>query len=75
MLTIKEGDNEIKRGGQKKGLFTDVLWILKAEQGLSRILDRKDTDISEFRIIHGLPQKEKATPGKLQERGRKILGS
>jgi hypothetical protein len=74
MLTIKEGNNEIKRGRQKKGLFTDVLWILKAEQGLSRILDRKDTDISEFRIIHRLPQIETTSPGKLQKGEEKFWG-
>jgi hypothetical protein len=75
MLTIKKGDNKIKRGRQKKGLFADVLRILKTEQRLSRTLDRKDIYISEFRIIHGLPQMETTSPGKLQERGRKILGS
>jgi len=42
---------------------------------LSGTLDRKDINISEFRIIHGFPQMETASPGKLQERGRKILGS
>jgi hypothetical protein len=72
MLTVKKGDDEIKRGRQKKGPFADVLWILETEQGLSRILDRKDIYISEFRIIHGLPQMEIANPGKLQERGRKF---
>jgi hypothetical protein len=67
MLTIKKGDNEIKRGRQKKGLFADVLGILKTEQGLSRILDRKDIDISEFGMIHRLPQMEIANPGKLKK--------
>jgi hypothetical protein len=52
MLAIKKGDDEIKRGRQKKGLFADVLWILKTEHRLFRTLDWKDIDISELRIIH-----------------------
>jgi hypothetical protein len=52
MLTIKKGDNEIKRGGQKKGFFADVLRILKAEHRLSRALDREDIYVSKFGIIH-----------------------
>jgi hypothetical protein len=52
MLAIKKGDDEIKRGRQKKGLFTDVLWVLKTKKALFRTLDRKDIDISELRIIH-----------------------
>jgi len=52
MLTVKKGHNEIKRGGQKKGFFADVLWILKAEHGLSRTLDWEDIYVSEFGIIH-----------------------
>jgi hypothetical protein len=55
MLPIKKRNNEIKRGRQKKGLFTDVLWILKTEQGLSRILDWKDIDRSEFGKVHRQP--------------------
>jgi hypothetical protein len=73
MLTIKKGDNEIKRRRQKKGLFADVLWILKAEHRLSRTLDWKDIDTSEFRIIHRLPQIETASLGKLQK-GEKFGG-
>jgi hypothetical protein len=52
MLAIKKGDDKIKRGRQKKGLFTDVLWVLKAKKALARTLDRKNIDISELRIIH-----------------------
>jgi hypothetical protein len=74
MLTIKKGDNEIKRGRQKKGLFADVLWILKAEHRLSRTLDWKDIDTSELRIIHRLPQIETTIPGKLQKGEEKVLG-
>jgi len=61
MLTIKTGDDEIKRGRQKKGLFADVLWILKADQRLSRTLDWKNIYISEFRIIQRLPQVKTAS--------------
>jgi hypothetical protein len=67
MLPVKKGDNEIKRGRQKKGLLADVLLILEAEHGLSRTLGRKDIDTSELRIIHRLPQIETASPGKLQK--------
>jgi hypothetical protein len=73
MLTIKKGDNEIKRRRQKKGLFADVLWILKAEHRLSRTLDWKDIDTSELRIIHRLPQIETVSLGKLQK-GEKFWG-
>jgi hypothetical protein len=52
MLAIKKGDDEIKRGRQKKSLFTDVLWVLKTKKALFRTLDRKDIDISELGIIH-----------------------
>jgi hypothetical protein len=52
MLTVKEGDNEINQRRQKKSFLADVLWILKAKHRLSRILDRKDIDISELGIIH-----------------------
>jgi hypothetical protein len=52
MLAIEKGDDEIKRGRQKKGLFTDVLRVLKTKKALSRTLDWKDIDISELRIIH-----------------------
>jgi hypothetical protein len=61
MLTIEKGDNEIKRGRQKKGFFADVLWILKTDHRLSRTLDWKNIDISEFRIIHRLPQVNSAS--------------
>jgi hypothetical protein len=73
MLAIKKGDNEIKRGRHEKGLFADVLWILKAEHRLSRTLDWKDIDTSELRIIHRLPQIETVSPGKLQK-GEKFWG-
>jgi hypothetical protein len=53
MLTIKKGDDEIKRGRQKKSLLADALRILETEQGLSRTLDWKDINISEFGTIHG----------------------
>jgi hypothetical protein len=72
MLAVKKGDDEIKRGRQEKGLFTDVLRVLKTKKGLSRTLDRKDIYISESRLIHRLPQMKTAIPGKLQERGRKF---
>jgi hypothetical protein len=52
MLAIKKGDDEIKRRRQKKGLFADVLWILKTEQCLSRTLDWKDVDGSKLRVVH-----------------------
>jgi hypothetical protein len=52
MLAIKKGDDKIKRGWQKKDLFTDVLWVLKTKKALARTLDRKNIDISELRIIH-----------------------
>jgi hypothetical protein len=52
MLAIKKADDEIKRGRQKKGLFTDVLWVLKTKKALFRTLDWKNIDISELRMIH-----------------------
>jgi hypothetical protein len=52
MLTVKKGDNEIKRGRQEKGFIADVLWILKAEHRLSGTLDWEDIYVSEFGIIH-----------------------
>jgi len=52
MLAVKEGDDEIKRGRQKKSLFADVLWVLKAEECLPGILNREDIDVPEFRVIH-----------------------
>ena len=59
MLTVKKGDNEIKRGRQEKGFFADILRILKAEHRLSGTLDWEDIYVSEFGIIHerapGLP--------------------
>jgi hypothetical protein len=64
MLTIEKGDNEIKRGGQKKGFFADVLWILKTDHRLSRTLDWKNIDISEFRVIHEWPQIGNSISGK-----------
>jgi hypothetical protein len=64
MLTIEKGDNEIKRGRQKKSFFADVLWILKTDHRLSRTLDWKNIDISEFRIIHGWPQIGNSISGK-----------
>jgi len=61
MLTIKKGDDEIKRRRQKNSLFADVMRILKTEQSLSRILDWENIDISEFRIIQRLPQVKTAS--------------
>jgi hypothetical protein len=52
MLTVKKGDNEINGGRQKKGFLADMLWILKAEHGLPRILDWENIYVSEFGIIH-----------------------
>jgi hypothetical protein len=52
MLAIKEGDDEKKRGGQKKGFFADVLRILEAQESLPRILDWKGVNVSEFGVIH-----------------------
>ena len=65
MLAIKKGDDKIERGWQKKRLLTDVLGVLKTKKGLSGTLDWKDIDISEFRLIHRLPQMKTAIPGKL----------
>jgi hypothetical protein len=61
MLTIKKGDDEIKRRRQKNSLFADLMRILKTEQSLSRILDLENIDISEFRIIHRLAQAKTAS--------------
>jgi hypothetical protein len=52
VLPVKEGNNEIQRGRQKKRLFADVLRILKAYKSLSGTLDWKGIDISELGIIH-----------------------
>ena len=52
MLTIKKRDDEIERRRQEKGFLADVLWILKAEHGLSRTLDWEDIYASEFGIVH-----------------------
>jgi hypothetical protein len=73
MLPIKKGNNEIKGGRQKKGLFADILWILKAEHRLSRTLGWIVIDTSKFRIIHRYPQIETASSGKLQKGEEKIL--
>jgi hypothetical protein len=35
MLTVEKGNDEIERKWHKEGLFADVLWILKTEQGLT----------------------------------------
>jgi len=67
MFAIKKGDDEIKSRRQKKSLLTDVLRVLKTKKGLSGSLDRKDIDISEFGMIHRLPQMEIANPGKLKK--------
>jgi len=67
MQAIKKGDNEIKRGGQEKGFWADVLWILKADHGLPGILDREDVDSSKFGVIH-----EKA-PDLTHESGKKMV--
>jgi hypothetical protein len=53
MTTIEEGDDEVKRRGQKEGLVTNILRVLKTEQGLARLLNRKDNYISELGKIHG----------------------
>jgi hypothetical protein len=53
MATIEEGDDEVKRRGQKEGLVANILRVLKTEQGLARLLNRKDNYISEFGKIHG----------------------
>ena len=63
MLTVKKGDNEIKRGGQEKGFFADVLRILKAEHCLSRTVDRKNIYASEFGIIHEMAPDRDPDPG------------
>jgi len=52
MSAIKKSDNEIEGRRQEKGFLADVLRILKAEHGLSRILNWEDIDVSEFGIIH-----------------------
>jgi hypothetical protein len=35
MAAIKEGDDEVKRRGEKKRFVANILRILKAEQGLA----------------------------------------
>jgi P2-related tail formation protein len=52
MAAIEEGDDEVKRRGQKEGLVANILRILKTEQGLTRHLNRKDIYISELGEIH-----------------------
>ena len=52
MLPVKKGNNEIKRGGQEKGFFADILRILKAKQGLSGTLDWEDIDGSKLGVVH-----------------------
>ena len=56
MLAVKERNDEIGLRGQEEGLFTDILRVLKAEQGLALALNLEEIDISESGIIHELPQ-------------------